>query len=111
MVEALRWPRGMGGMPSARAAWAMAVAVAAGLAVFPAVDAAYAQTRSPLSTGPATTLRGMGQRALPGGPPHDSQERRLNLPGSRANPPVRGTNLDDPPCPRANPACNPTMQR
>ncbi|MCK0197777.1 hypothetical protein MWN34_12740 [Ancylobacter sp. 6x-1] len=57
------------------------------------------------------TLRGLGQRALPGGPPSDSLERRLNLPGSRANPPVRGTNLDDPACPPARPNCIPTMQR
>ncbi len=83
---------------------------AAGLALLaPAV--ADAQTRSPLSSGRATTLRGMGQHALPGGAPYDSLQRRLNLPGSRANPPVRGTDLDDPPCPPARPACIPTLQR
>lgn len=54
-----------------------------------------------------------GQYGLPAGPPLRAPDGQLDtrLPGSGANPPVRGTDAQRPACPPQNPGCNPTLQR
>ena len=87
--------------------------LAAGMVLMALGGNVAAQT-GPTRSGPGAGYNqpgGMGERALPGGPPPADLNQRLNLPGSRANPPVRGTDLDRPPCPQKNPNSNPTMRR